>query len=272
MQFDSNPGPGPTTQEMDQTVFEGGAPIVNPEDDLLSSLPKEGFRRAIQAAGGTIQRRDWIMTMNGLEYVGEQLTKEDWQEMGEWLTRLRDSIQWMIGDWANLGEHYMHQWVSEEELAEIESTIRKDSDIPEGKYKWLADLVDYKYGTLRNFALYAREFNVSRRRDTLTYSHHVEVARIKNRSQQDRLLDLAENGHNGRRLSVRELRELVQQKEGLLPRPKSLAQQSPIITSLIRIQQEISPERWKRMSKDERRQIHTDLKAMLLQMEELGFD
>jgi hypothetical protein len=272
-QFDP-PASGGSLQEWDEQIFgeedAPGPPTAN--DDLLAQLPNVGLKRTLKAAGGVIQRRDWVMSLNGLEFTGEELTYDDWKEMGDWLTRLRDSIQWMIGDWANLGAANIENWVDPSQR-DMLTAGDEHNEIPEGKYRWLADLVDYSYGTLRNFAYIAYVFPVSRRRDTLTYSHHVEVAVLGSTSKQEKLLDKAEKGKDGKRLSVRDLRDLVQQEQGLLVTGgDDRTNPSPIYRSLVRLQQELTPERWQQMSADERQQIHSDLRATLAHIEELGLD
>lgn len=258
----------PSVQEMDNAVF---SPPASTEDDpILKPLEGKTFRRAIQASGGKIVRGNFILTMTGLSYTGDQPTVEEWREMGEWLNKLRDSIQWMIGDWANLGTVYMDDWLDPKELSLLES--QNKNDIPEGKYRWLASLVDYSYGTLRNFAYIARTFPVSRRRDTLSYSHHVEVAALPNTKQQDQLLDLADEGRNGKSLSVRELREEVQRMQGKLLNSGDASKTSPLIVNLVRIKQELTEERWQSLSSEERRRAYNDLKSALERMESLGVD
>lgn len=46
------------------------------------------------------------------------------------------------------------------------------------------------YQTLRNYAVVARRFDLSRRRDSLSCQHHAEVCALSD-SEQDRWLDLA---------------------------------------------------------------------------------
>lgn len=261
-----------TAQEMDNAIFPNTT--QNTEDDpLLSQLASRPFRRALHAAGGKIVRGNFTLTMTGLTYNGDEPTVDEWREMGEWLNQLRDSIQWMIGDWANMGVEYMTDWLDPADLAVIESgTV---GDVPEGKYKWLAALVDYSYGTLRNFAYVARLFPVSRRHDTLTYSHHVEVAGLPDVKQQDKLLKLASKGQGGKRLSVRELRELIKGEQGQLISSGPIVEKTrtaPLILNVVRIQHELTADQWKALTREERRRAYDDLKAALQKMEQLGLD
>lgn len=50
------------------------------------------------------------------------------------------------------------------------------------------------YQTLRNYAVVARRFDLSRRRDNLSFQHHAEVCALPE-PQQDRWLDLAAEYH-----------------------------------------------------------------------------
>jgi hypothetical protein len=274
--LDNAPTDMSNIEDFDNAVFGGSEGLVPQKDKhtLFDQLPAQGFRKALQAAGGTIQRKNFTLNMNGLTYDGDQLTLEEWREMGEWLTRLRDAIQWMIGDWANLGAAHMENWLTEEDRALIDMNAVDDDGIPMGKYLWLANVVDYKYGTLRNFAYIANQFPVSRRRDALTYSHHVEVAKLDT-ALQERLLDWAETGKDGKRVSVRNLRTAVQ-SENVLPAGGIITnRRPPIYQSVSQLHQSITkldPTDWQQLSRDDRRQLHHDLKAILAQIERLGID
>ncbi len=166
-------------------------------DPLLQQIPQRGLRRTLEASNGRIQRGQFIMTMTGLEYVGGELSLDDWKEMGQWLYQLKDSIQWMIGDWANLAEDHIDTW------------SKPDGTEFETRYAELLKATDYSYSTLRKLAHYASAVPVFRRRNTLSFSHHVEVARVPD-EEQDRFLNMAEpNEIRKKPMSVRELRELI---------------------------------------------------------------
>ena len=65
--------------------------------------------------------------------------------------------QWAIGDWLNDGKrHY-----------------------GDGLYKQAAEMLGMEDATLRNFASLADRFELSLRRDNLSYGHHKEVQGIK---------------------------------------------------------------------------------------------
>jgi len=69
------------------------------------------------------------------------------------------------------------------------------------KYAEAARITGYDVKTLRNIAYVARRFDLSRRRDKLTWSHHAEVA-VLDHEEQDRWLDRVVAD----RLSVADLR------------------------------------------------------------------
>jgi len=168
------------------------------EDDLFSSLPEKSPTAALSVSEDRrIRHGNFELSMTGLEYVGDELTHEEWLTFGKWLNSLKDSIQWMIGDWANMAEAYVDKWTD------------PDGREFETRYAQLLEDTDYAYGTLRKFAMMSAAFPMFRRRNTLSFSHHVEVRKLA-QEQQDRLLNWAEQGPNDTLRSVRELREKVQ--------------------------------------------------------------
>jgi hypothetical protein len=74
---------------------------------------------------------------------------------------------WWVGDWLQYGSA---RWGE--------------------KYVEAARITGYDVKTLRNIAYVARHFDLSRRRDTLTWSHHAEVAML-DPNEQDKWLDRA---------------------------------------------------------------------------------
>jgi len=67
---------------------------------------------------------------------------------------------WWLGDWLIYGQ-----------------------DNYEGRYKEAIERTSLDYQTLRNYAWVARAFSVSRRRDTLSFAHHAEVAGLSDPEQ-----------------------------------------------------------------------------------------
>lgn len=119
--------------------------------------------------GEILDVRPFEMTSTGLVIRGLP-TLDQWVEYGQVLVDASSALQWAIGDWINYGES-RHDWGE--------------------KYTQALSAFQYKYEYLRNIAWVARSFDVSRRRDTLTFSHHQEVAPL-DQPTQDKLLDKAE--------------------------------------------------------------------------------
>jgi hypothetical protein len=110
-----------------------------------------------------------------------ELELSDWVRQGRWLGGLGRASGWWIGDWLRYGNSRYGE-----------------------KYDAAARVTGYDVQTLMNMAYVASRFEVSRRRENLSFSHHAELAALL-LADQDLWLDRAEAG----RLSVRGLRQHV---------------------------------------------------------------
>jgi hypothetical protein len=90
----------------------------------------------------------------GLRF-SRQLSFEKWFKIGQQLSRAASSSAWCLGDWLIYGE-----------------------DAFVGRYRDAIERTSLDYQTLRNYAWVARSFPLSRRRDTLSFGHHAEVAAL----------------------------------------------------------------------------------------------
>lgn len=97
----------------------------------------------------------------------DDLPLDDWCRIGTRLLAVADSSSWWIGDWLAFG-----------------------LDRYPDRYKRAMSETSLDYQTLRNYVWVARAFPPSRRRDALTFQHHMEVAALKE-SEQDHWLDFA---------------------------------------------------------------------------------
>ena len=86
---------------------------------------------------------------DGLDFI-------EWAKIGSGIGAAIEATAWWIGDWVNYG-----QW----EYG--------------AKYEAALDVTGLDYGTLRNIASVCEKIELSRRRDTLTFSHHIEVASLE---------------------------------------------------------------------------------------------
>lgn len=107
-----------------------------------------------------------------------QLEHPGWVKVGRQLGAVSRVSNWWVGDWLQYGAA---RWGE--------------------KYAEAARITGHDAKTLRNYAYVARQFDLSRRRDTLTWSHHAEVAGLEPH-EQDRWLDRALTD----KLSVADLR------------------------------------------------------------------
>jgi hypothetical protein len=118
--------------------------------------------------------------------LDSQLSYARWQAIGARLTAQAEATSWWLGDWLVFGEERYG-----------------------ARYADAIEHTGLEYKTLRNYAVVARRFAMSRRRDTLSFQHHAEVCPMVDRDQ-DRWLDSAEEN----RWSKAELRRRIRQAAG----------------------------------------------------------
>jgi N6-adenosine-specific RNA methylase IME4 len=120
--------------------------------------------------------------------------ESEWIEAGRTLGRIERSVSWWLGDWWAFGESKYGQRKAMVEAEEWEGP---------------------SYQTCRNAASVSGAFELSRRRDSLSFTHHAEVAALTP-AEADELLDEAEAliATTGKPLSVLKLRGLVSRKRG----------------------------------------------------------
>lgn len=95
-----------------------------------------------------------VMPRRGLQFP-RQLSFETWLSVGRQLSDIYTSSAWCLGDWLVYGEAAY-----------------------DGRYRDAIEQTSLDYQTLRNYAWVAKRFSLSRRRDTLTFGHHAEVAAL----------------------------------------------------------------------------------------------
>ena len=119
---------------------------------------------------GELERLSQVQTLTPVALaLGEGLTYEQWEAVGADLARVSTGVMWWLGDWWAYGqEHgYDGEWLKRT----VDSTLAAS--------------------TWRNAGTVARKFEPARRRESLPWSFHAEVAALEPR-QQDALLDAAE--------------------------------------------------------------------------------
>jgi hypothetical protein len=97
-----------------------------------------------------------------------ELTLEAWFEIGTQIAAIGNSSAWWLGDWLIYGK----------------------KRFPD-RYKKAIENTALDYQTLRNYAWVCRQFPATRRRTTLSFQHHAEVASLYP-DEQEEWLDKAE--------------------------------------------------------------------------------
>ena len=92
---------------------------------------------------------------------------EGWKALGAKISFYSEATSWWLGDWLLFGQMKYGR-----------------------RYKEGVALTGLDYQTLRNYAAVARRFDLSRRRDNLSFQHHAEVCALAD-DIQDSWLDLA---------------------------------------------------------------------------------
>lgn len=121
----------------------------------------------LRHSDGVISTGPFRLTATGLEIDGDP-TFETWHQVGEFLHNAAGRVQWWIGDWLKYGEA---KWGD--------------------KYTEAMEATGLGYGTLANAKSLATAFEVSRRREKLSFDHHAAVASLPEGTA-DKILDRAE--------------------------------------------------------------------------------
>jgi len=116
--------------------------------------------------------------------IRADLSQDEWVQIGAKLAEAEGGVHWWIGDWLNYGER---RWGETYQVA-VERT-------------------GFSYSTVAHDAYVASAIDVCRRRQTLSWGHHYEVAALEP-EQQDYWLDQAEQG-NWTREQLRRARRLA---------------------------------------------------------------
>lgn len=119
--------------------------------DGLSRLPLAASTgvAAVESAADYI-----IMPANGLQFP-RQLPFDVWLGVGKKLSAVADCSAWCLGDWLIYGE-----------------------EAYSGRYRDALEQTSLRYQTLRNYAWVARQVPLARRRNSLSFGHHAEVAAL----------------------------------------------------------------------------------------------
>jgi hypothetical protein len=139
-----------------------------------------------QSARSAIEPRSRLTPTSWMS--GPDLGPADWIQWGRWLGTVGRGSGWWIGDWVRYGNARYG-----------------------ARYKLVATITGYDTQTLMNMAYVTSRFEPARRRESLSFSHHAEVAALC-QEEQDRWLERA----TLERLSVRALRAELRGRPGAI--------------------------------------------------------
>lgn len=183
------------------TSLDAGTPAPQAADSGLSegsqSKDSESARRAVLAEESLSVRsiidfgedQGLHVRQSGL-FLPEKMSFDSWRELGCRIARVANCAAWWLGDWLLYG-------------------AQSYSD----RYEQAIADTSLGYQTLRNYAWVARKFPMSRRRDTLSFGHHAEVAALPD-DEQDMWLTRAEHS----KWSRSQLRRGLRAERRLYPR------------------------------------------------------
>lgn len=185
---------GMTMSDLTATMFGGQVPTVR--RDQVKTVEQMPENAIVIEDDGSLTFHGYALTSVGL-IDNPSATFDDWNALGAMLFRLEGSIQWLIGDWLTVGA---------------------------GKWgEMYYDAVN-QFGraekTLRNYKVIANAFQLSRRRDKLTFGHHEAVSGLDWGTQEE-FLDYAEQEG----LSVANLRKAIRQWKH-----RGIEEQQPLLT------------------------------------------
>lgn len=153
-----------------------------------------------------------------------QMPLDDWRHLGQQIFVIADSSGWWLGDWLVYGQ-----------------------DQYPDRYRTAITETSLGYQTLRNYAWVARQFSVARRRSTLSFQHHAEVASLPE-EEQDRWLNRADKF----RWSRNELRRRIRSTQSIERSTKG--------ESKVQVQVQVHAEtsqraRWERAARSESKDL-----------------
>ncbi len=146
-----------------------------------------------------VQSSKWEATQTGL-IIKEDLTYDEWFDLGKRLGELREGIQWLIGDWA-IAEGCVINGVKSE------------------AYSLLEESVSLSRGTIQVYKSVCENVKLLIRIKSLTFLHHQFVAPLKEEQQKYWLQKALENEWSASELK-RQIRKRVLAQTPGLPKDK----------------------------------------------------
>ncbi|MFI7394896.1 LmbU family transcriptional regulator [Streptomyces tendae] len=161
-----------------------------PGSDARTALGRQGDVETVVGRRGSVDspHRSQVLTTNVGLQIPAGLSFENWENTGRRLSGIINSSSWWLGDWLVYGkDHYSDRY---------ERGIRA---------------AGLRYQTLRNYAWVSRCFAIDRRRASLSFQHHAEVASLP-APEQEHWLDQCE-AHEWSTKQLRKAVRLAQESE-----------------------------------------------------------
>ena len=109
------------------------------------------------------------LSRTGAEFP-EDLTKDEWLDVGRRLNALSGALAWLLGDWFNAGRRFLPN-----EVVGFANEAQSAAAV--------AQLAGWTGATIHNYAWVCRQVPTSRRREVLSFGHHTEVAGLEPEEQ-----------------------------------------------------------------------------------------
>ena len=208
-------------------------------DDSRRVLELEAkLESALQVSEDRWRFRRFEMTNTEL-IAPDKLTKEEADELGMMLSGMNTSAGFWLGDWVNL---YIHPDMDNMAISAV--------------YVELSERFRIKRGVLKNYASVCRKLPSSYRYDGLSFSHHIEVAKVPERARE--LLERAAV----EQWSILRLRDEVRRDMSTRSKPKRMSYPR-MIRTIADIQYSA-----KRLNADKRHQMAAALRALAEELEQ----
>jgi hypothetical protein len=178
---------------------------------------------------------NWANTLRNVSHDIDQIIKEQ-GESKELIAKRQGLLAWCIGDWL----------LAADRLKIKKSVVKKKLDFMFAT-RWSNGNITRKYakGTLNNFKTVCKAIPASRRRENVGFSLHLEIAKLTEAADQERMLDSVEGywKERGKQMSVRDLKKTIAdlQKVGMLlgkPTPDAGKKAKPVDVVVRRVPQE----------------------------------
>ncbi len=151
-------------------------------------MRKDKAKFSIDVTASQPENCKFMLTEVGIDFH-DDLTFEEWSDLGQRLACAGRSLGFMIGDWINYGES--HKEYGDKYIEALQAT-------------------GYDYNTLRHFARVSRLVKLCVRTHNLSWEHHRKVASLKDEKEQRKWLEVASKAvEEGKPMSTRRLQKSI---------------------------------------------------------------